>query len=30
MRANLDGSGIETWYTKADSSPRAIVFGKKK
>jgi len=30
MRANLDGSGVETWYTKADSSPRAIVFGKKK
>jgi len=30
MRANLDGSGIETWYTKAGSSPRAIVFGKKK
>jgi len=30
MRANLDGSGIETWYTKDGSSPRGIVFGKKK
>ena len=30
MRANLDGSDIETWYTKTSSSPRAIVFGKKK
>ncbi len=30
MRANLDGSGIETWYTKDGSSPRGIVFGKKR
>jgi len=30
MRANLDGSGIETWYSKESSSPRGIVFGKKK
>jgi hypothetical protein len=30
MRANLDGSGVETWYTSAGSSPRGIVFGKKK
>jgi len=30
MRANLDGSGIETWYSKEGSSPRGIVFGKKK
>jgi DNA-binding beta-propeller fold protein YncE len=30
MRANLDGSSIETWYVSAGSSPRGIVFGKKK
>jgi len=30
MRSNLDGSGVETWYTSAGSSPRGIVFGKKK
>ena len=30
MRANTDGTGIETWYTKSGSSPRGIVFGKKK
>jgi hypothetical protein len=30
LRANLDGTGIETWYTKAGSSPRGLVFGKKK
>jgi PKD repeat protein len=30
MRANLDGSGIETWYSKDGSNPRGIVFGKKK
>lgn len=30
MRGNPDGSGIETWYTKDGSSPRGIVFGKKK
>ena len=30
MRANTDGTGIETWYTKEGSSPRGIVFGKKK
>jgi len=29
MRANTDGSGIETWYVKAGSSPRGIEFGKK-
>ena len=28
MRANLDGSNIETWFTKASSSPRGICFGK--
>ena len=30
LRSNLDGSGVETWYTSAGSSPRGIVFGKKK
>jgi PKD repeat protein len=30
MRSNLDGSGIETWYESSGSSPRGIVFGKKK
>ena len=30
MRSNKDGSGIETWYEKSGSSPRGIVFGKKK
>lgn len=30
MRSNLDGSSIETWYTSSGSSPRGIVFGKKK
>jgi len=30
MRGNVDGSGIETWFTKTGSSPRGIVFGKKK
>lgn len=30
MRGNLDGSGIETWYESEGSSPRGIVFGKKK
>ena len=30
MRGNLDGSGIETWYSASGSSPRGIVFGKKK
>ena len=30
MRANTDGTGIETWYTKEGSSPHGIVFGKKK
>lgn len=30
MRANPDGSAMETWYTKEGSSPRGIVFGKKK
>jgi len=30
MRCNLDGSGIETWFEKSGSSPRGIVFGKKK
>jgi PKD repeat protein len=30
MRGNLDGSGIETWFAKDGSSPRGIVFGKKK
>lgn len=30
MRANLDGSSVETWYTAAGSSPRGIVFGKMK
>ena len=29
MRANRDGSGIETWYVKSGSSPRGIEFGKK-
>lgn len=28
MRANLDGSEAEAWYTQDDSSPRGIVFGK--
>jgi PKD repeat protein len=30
MRADPDGSNIETWYQKTGSSPRGIVFGKKK
>lgn len=30
MRANLDGSGVETWFGKEGSSPRGICFGKKK
>jgi PKD repeat protein len=30
MRSGLDGSGIETWYESPGSSPRGIVFGKKK
>jgi PKD repeat protein len=30
MRGNLDGSSIETWYSASGSSPRGIVFGKKK
>jgi sugar lactone lactonase YvrE len=30
MRANPDGSGIETWFTGTGSSPRGIVFGRKK
>jgi PKD repeat protein len=30
MRANLDGSGVETWYSASGSSPRGICFGKKK
>lgn len=30
MRANLDGSGMETWYSASGSSPRGICFGKKK
>jgi PKD repeat protein len=30
MRGDLDGSNIETWYQKTGSSPRGIVFGKKK
>jgi PKD repeat protein len=30
MRANLDGSGVEAWYTSEGSSPRGIAFGKKK
>jgi PKD repeat protein len=30
MRANPDGSGIETWYAGSGSSPRGIVFGTKK
>jgi PKD repeat protein len=30
MRSNLDGSGVQTWYLSAGSSPRGIVFGKKK
>jgi DNA-binding beta-propeller fold protein YncE len=30
MRSNLDGSSIETWYQASGSSPRGIVFGKKK
>ncbi len=30
MRSNLDGSSIETWYVSSGSSPRGIVFGKKK
>lgn len=29
MRANTDGSGIETWFQKSGSSPRGIEFGKK-
>lgn len=29
MRANLDGSNAEAWYTNADIGPRGIVFGKK-
>jgi DNA-binding beta-propeller fold protein YncE len=29
-RGNTDGSEIETWYEKTGSSPRGIVFGKKK
>jgi PKD repeat protein len=29
-RADLDGSNIETWYESTGSSPRGIVFGKKK
>ena len=30
MRSNTDGTGIETWYQSAGSSPRGIVFGKEK
>jgi hypothetical protein len=30
MRSNLDGSGVETWYESPGSSPRGIIFGKKK
>ncbi len=30
MRSGLDGSGIEPWYESTGSSPRGIVFGKKK
>lgn len=30
MRANLDGSGVETWFAKDGASPRGIVFGKRK
>lgn len=30
QRGNLDGSAIETWYSKENSSPRGIVFGKNK
>ncbi|MFN8208070.1 MAG: PKD domain-containing protein [Bacteroidales bacterium] len=30
MRADLDGSNIESWYTSPGSSPRGIVFGVKK
>jgi PKD repeat protein len=30
MRSGLDGSGIEPWYESQGSSPRGIVFGKKK
>jgi len=30
MRGNTDGSGIEIWYEKSGSSPRGIVFGKRK
>jgi PKD repeat protein len=30
MRSNLDGSVIETWYEAEGSSPRGLVFGKKK
>lgn len=29
MRANLDGSGAENWFTNADIGPRGLVFGKK-
>jgi DNA-binding beta-propeller fold protein YncE len=30
MRSNLDGSSVETWYQSTGSSPRGLVFGKKK
>lgn len=30
MRANLDGSGVETWFAKDGATPRGICFGKKK
>jgi PKD repeat protein len=30
MRANTDGSVVEAWYVKTGSSPRGIVFGKRK
>jgi hypothetical protein len=30
MRANTDGSSVETWYQSNGSSPRGIVFGIKK
>lgn len=30
MRSNPDGSTVETWYQSNGSSPRGIVFGKKK
>ena len=30
MRANLDGSGVETWFGKEGASPRGVCFGKKK